>query len=282
MERITLMAVFYNEEEKLPGYFRNVEGLFDEILVVDCGSTDQTAQICKENGAKVFKSNVRYFENNVNTLIDAAKDGWVFILDADERLSPEIKGEIRRAVNENTGCAAFGINRREYLFSRFAKSGRLNLVPNVRLLRKGKFTYPPEPHSTPKIQGRTGLIQKGFILHYNLVSMPFFLQKLTRYLLDMPVEYAKAGNDKRVNIGERNQRIYSIFGKHGIRRLLLFPPVQVLNYLFRHRFILDGMNGFAYSLGMGMYAFFEEAIWQDIELRKKGKNLDWRNEYPEK
>ncbi len=282
MERITLIAVFYNEEEKLQGYFRNVKGLFDEILVVDCGSTDRTTQICLENGAKVFKSSVRYFENNVNTLIDAAKDGWIFILDADERLSPEIKEEIHRAVGENMGCAAFGINRREYLFSRFAKAGKLNLVPNVRLLRKGKFTYPSEPHATPQIQGRIGLIKKGFILHYNLVSMPFYLQKITRYLLDMPAEYAKAGNVKRVNISERNSKIYLIFGKHGIRRLLLFPTAQVLNYLFRHRFIFEGMNGFAYSVGMGMYAFFEEAIWQDMELKKRSKNLDWQGEYPER
>ena len=281
MERITLIAVFYNEEEKLPGYFRNVEGLFDEILVVDCGSTDRSAAICTENGAKVFKSSVRYFENNVNTLIDAAKDGWVFILDADERLSSELKGGIRKAVGENKGYAAFGINRREYLFNRFANSGRLNLVPNVRLLRKGKFTYPSEPHSTPQIHGETGLIKKGLILHYNLVSMPFYLQKLTRYLLDMPVEFAKAGNTKRVNIGERNSKISIIFGKHGLRRLLLFPPVQVLNYLFRHRFIFDGMNGLAYSVGMGTYAFFEEAIWQDIEQKKEGKALDWKNEYPQ-
>jgi glycosyltransferase involved in cell wall biosynthesis len=283
MEKITLAAVFYNEEEKLPGYFRNVFGVFDGIVVVDCSSTDKTAEICRKHGAKVIESGIRYFENNAAKLIEAVPDGWIFILDADERLSPELKQALRSAVEgNNEGCAAFAVNRREYLFNNFASKGRMDLSPIVRLLRKGKFIIPPEPHSTYVVHGKTGAIRKGQIQHYNLTSFGFFMRKVERYLLDLPSEYKKAGNTRRVNIGERNKGIYSLFGKHGIRRLFLFPPVQTLNYLIRHRFILDGTRGWVYSVGMGIYAFMEEALWWDAsEKEKASRTLDWQKEYPE-
>jgi glycosyltransferase involved in cell wall biosynthesis len=283
LEKITLAAVFYNEEEKLPGYFRNVSGAFDNIVVVDCSSTDKTAEICRKNGAKVVGSNIRYFENNAAKLIEASPDGWIFILDADERLSPELKQAIRSAVEGNKeGFAAFTVNRREYLFNEFASKGRMDLSPIVRLLRKGKFTIPPEPHSTYVVSGKTGAIQEGMIRHYNLTSFGFFMRKVERYLLDLPSEFKKSGNTSRVNIGERNKGIYSLFGKHGIRRLFLFPPVQTLNYLIRHRFILDGTRGWVYSVGMGIYAFMEEALWWDAtEKEKANRTLDWQKEYPE-
>jgi len=283
LEKITLAAVFYNEEEKLPGYFENVRGVFDEIVVVDCSSTDRTAEICRKNGAKVIKSSIRYFENNAARLIEDSPDGWIFILDADERLSPELKGEIRKAVEGNSGrFAAFTVNRREYLFNGFAKKGRMDISPIVRLLRKGKFHIPPEPHSTYVVNGATGRVENGMIRHYNLTSFGFFMRKIERYLLDLPTEFGKAGNTARVNIGERNRGISSLFGKHGFRRMFLFPPVQTLNYLIRHRFILDGTRGWVYSVGMGIYAFMEEALWWDAQEKEKiGKRLEWGKEYPE-
>lgn len=281
-EKITLAAVFYNEEEKLPGYFKNVAGVFDSIVVVDCSSADRTAEICRKNGARVLSSKIRYFENNAARLIAAAPDGWIFILDADERLSPELKRELRKAVDGNAGeFAAFAVNRREYMFNGFAKKGRMDLSPIVRLLRKGKFHIPPEPHSTYVVDGGVGRISKGIIQHYNLTSFEFFMRKTERYLLDMPAEYKRAGNVKRVNIGERNKGVSSIFGKHGFRRQFIFPAFHVLNYLFRHRFILDGTRGLVYSFGMGIYVFLEEALWWDAEEKKKsGCRIDWKKEYP--
>lgn len=283
MEKITLGAVFYNEEEKLPGYFKNVSGVFDSVVAVDCSSTDKTAEICRQSGAKVVRSSIRYFENNAAKLIDAAPDGWIFILDADERLSPELKKAIRLAVEGNKeGRAAFTVRRREYLFNGFARKGRMDISPIVRLLRKGKFSIPPEPHSTYVVNGKTGAINEGMIRHYNLTSFGFFMRKIERYLLDLPSEFKKSGNVSRVNIGERNRGIYSLFGKHGFRRLFLFPPMQTLNYLIRHRFIFDGTRGLVYSVGMGIYAFMEEALWWDAaEKEKSGHALDWQKEYPE-
>ncbi|MFA4982711.1 MAG: glycosyltransferase family 2 protein [Candidatus Micrarchaeia archaeon] len=280
MERITLVAVFYNEAPRLEGYFKNIEGMFHEMVVVDCGSTDGTARICERHGATVIRSNLRYFENNIGKAIKAAKNEWLFILSADERLPPETKEEVLSAPGSGR-ADVYTLQRIDYLFSGFAKTGRVD-GPSQRLFRKGCIEFQKEPHSTPKIKGRVAQLKNVFY-HYSFESVSFYLDKVNQYLVHMPGEFKKAGNAKRVSIGERNLLVGLLFGAHGIRRLLLFPVFQVGNFLFRKRFILEGMNGLLYSLFSGIHVFLEEAIYMDEKRRKeKGAALDWRREYPDR
>ena len=278
--KVTLVAVFYNEEKKLPGYFRNVEGVFDDVIVVDCSSTDATAEICRKNKATVLSSGYRYFEQNVNAALARVKTEYVFVLDADERLSDGLKREIR----ESAASAKFDryyMHRFNYIFGSFAKHEVRNIwLP--RLFRLGHVRWVrEEPHETSLMTGTLTRLSSP-MYHYANPSTVYWLKKTADYLDTMPREYAKKGQ-KKVNLGERVGAIAIVFGSHGWRRLVLFPVFQVFNYLFRHRLVLDGSAGITFSCCQGVYAFIEEAIHQEAARKEKtGAKFDWANEYPEK
>jgi glycosyltransferase involved in cell wall biosynthesis len=272
---LTLVAVFFNEELRLPGYFENVKGVFDEMIVVDCSSTDASDSICKKSGAEVISSSVRYFEQNVNKALSRVKGGWVLILDADERLSPELKKNVREMIADGK-VDVYMVKRHNYLFSGFSKYETCNThIP--RLFRIGHVVREKEePHETPKIYGRTKKTENA-ILHYVYPDVRSWLVKTEDYLIHLPEEHSKTGK-KRMLMGERNLGIAIIGGRHGLRRLFIYSPLHVLNYLFRHQLILDGAKGIIFSICCGIYVFLEEAIyWQG----KQKREFDWKSEYPD-
>ncbi len=278
---ITLVAVFYNEEKRLPGYFRNIGGYFDRMIFVDCSSTDNTYLFCEKSGAAVIKSPVRYFEQNVNKALDKVETGWVMVLDADERIPQPLKKEITEAVAKGDSDV-FLIRRVNYLFGGFSTKSSINtFLP--RLFRKGCVRWEKEmPHEAPKIYGRTKKLS-GEFYHYAYPDLPSYLSKMADYLCIMPSEYAKKGKTK-VLIGNRDRRVSMIFGTHGFRRLFIYPPVLVLSHLFAKRLILDGMGGVVFSFCAGIYAFFEEAMHWEADLQSKGGGVgfDWSREFPDR
>lgn len=279
-ERLTLLAVFYNEEKKLPGFFKNVRGLFDDIVVVDCGSTDRTSAICSKNGARVFRSKIRYFENNVNYAFSKVKGkGWILVLDADERISPEMKREMGQAI-ANPDVDVYFIKRPNYFFDGFATEGIINSF-YPRLFRKGAVRWRGMPHEKPTIHGRESKLEST-ILHYAYPTVSSFVSKMDQYIFRLPQEYAKAGKTK-VSTAERDPRIALLFGTHGLRMLFLYPIFAVLVMFFRYGLIFNGLRGIIYSLCAGVYAFLEEAsYWEQESKKKMGVVFNWEREYPDR
>ncbi|HIH30584.1 TPA: glycosyltransferase family 2 protein [Candidatus Micrarchaeota archaeon] len=280
-ERLSLVAVFYNEAEKLPGYFANVRGVADEIVAVDCSSSDRTAEICRKNGALVIPSKYRYFEQNVNKALSKVNEGgWVLVLDADERLSPGLKREIRKVL-ESPQTDVYLIKRINYLFDGFSTRSTINTwLP--RLFRKGCVHWEQEmPHEKPVVEGKTARLSSIFF-HYAYTSVPAYVQKMDEYLCRMPAEYAKKGKN-RILIGERDSKVSMIFGSHGLRRMFLYPPILVLNHLIRRRLIFDGRRGAIFAVCAGIYSFFEEAIYYEVKSKEKNSvMINWKKEYPDK
>lgn len=277
---VTLVAVFFNEEAKLDGYFRNVKGVADRIVVVDCSSTDRTAEICRKNGATVVKSPYRYFEQNVNRAMEKVETEWVLILDADERLSRELKAEIRGAARSNLADVCF-VRRINYLFDGFSTRATINnFLP--RLFRKGAVRYEQEvPHEIPAISGRKANIS-GLMYHYAYPSLQQFLRKTQEYLFEMPAEFAKKGQ-ARISAGERNSRVKFLFGTHGWRMLLLFPLFRFVDFLVFRRLALDGMRGLGFSFCAAINVVLEElAYWEAGSNKESGAVFNWNKEYPER
>jgi glycosyltransferase involved in cell wall biosynthesis len=277
--RLTLVAVFYNEEKKLGGYFKNVSGVADSAVVVDCSSSDRTAEISRKNGAVVIGSPLRYFEQNVNRALERAEGDWILILDADERLSEGLKKEIGAALRRDD-VDVFLIKRINYLFDGFSAKSSINAwLP--RLFRKGCVRWEQEmPHENPRIAGRVGRLGCVFY-HYAYPDLPAYVKKMEEYLCRLPAEYAKKGQ-KRIRLSDRDS-MSLVFGRHGWRRMFLYPPFVVMEYLLLRRLLLDGTRGIVFSYCAGAYAFFEEAVWWGEKARAaQGAAIDWGREYPEK
>src|SRR5690348_5353228 len=91
MPAISAIFITYNEESDLPEAMESLRGVADEIVVVDSGSTDRTCEIARECGARVVSRPFINFSDQKNFAVAQAAHDWVLSLDADERLSSELR-----------------------------------------------------------------------------------------------------------------------------------------------------------------------------------------------
>lgn len=106
MQRLTLCMIVKNEERFLEGCLASVSGLVNAIVLVDTGSTDRTLEIARRHGAKLVKHGWNDdFAQARNAALPHVRDGFVLVLDADERLGPGAQRAIREALSrDNFDC----------------------------------------------------------------------------------------------------------------------------------------------------------------------------------
>src|SRR5882762_9186501 len=91
MNRISFCMITRNEEKNLARALQSITGVADEIIVVDCGSTDRTTEIACEYGAKVVYRAWTNFGDQRNYAVAQSSHEWIYTLDADEALSGELR-----------------------------------------------------------------------------------------------------------------------------------------------------------------------------------------------
>src|SRR5437899_12310105 len=99
-QTISCAIVVYNEERNIRDCLESAKWM-DEIVVVDAFSQDKTVQICREYTQRIYLRPWNGFGEQKNYAIDHATCDWVFILDADERISAELCKEIERVVSSD-------------------------------------------------------------------------------------------------------------------------------------------------------------------------------------
>ena len=92
--KISVTIITLNEKENLSRCLQSVEGLADEIIVVDSGSKDQTCEIASALGAQVVKRDWTNYSDQKNFAAYSANNDWILSLDADECLSPDLRQEL--------------------------------------------------------------------------------------------------------------------------------------------------------------------------------------------
>ena len=111
---LSLCMIVKNEEAMLPGLLASVEGLWDELLVADTGSTDGTVALLEQVGATVVSHVwVDDFAAARNASLAAATGHWVLFLDADERVDAGLQGQIQKLLTDESAGAATVVMRNE-------------------------------------------------------------------------------------------------------------------------------------------------------------------------
>lgn len=181
MGKIPLSAVVLtkNEEGCIRDCLLSIKDWVDEIIVVDDESTDNTVTIAKEYADRVLRRKMDLEGVHRNWAYAQAKHGWVLSLDADEKASKELKGEISQAI-ESKEVVAFDIPLRNFIGNYWVRHGGWYPAAKVRLFRKDKFKYEEVGvHPRVFIEGKCGHL-KGDIIHKGYPDFEHFINSINR------------------------------------------------------------------------------------------------------
>jgi glycosyltransferase involved in cell wall biosynthesis len=254
----------------------------DEIFVVDSQSTDATAEIVAARGAKLvqFEFNGTWPKKKNWALENLPfRNGWVFILDADEVLPPEAEQEFARAIADPGGLAGYWINRR---FMFMGKWLRHSYYPNwnLRLFRHSLGRYEKltdadtrsgdnEVHEHVIVSGPTGRLRCEMD-HYAFPTVEVFIEKHNRYSnweARVSADRKLSGSAAQISSGEvgRRRRLKQLSQRLPFRPLLRFLYIYVWQKGF-----LDGREGYYFARLHALYEFLSVA--KTYELTKAGRS----------
>ncbi len=154
MTPVSVVINTLNEEAALPGCLATLEWA-DEIVVVDMHSDDRTREIAAKAGCRVLEhERVGYVEPARNFAVAQARNAWVLVVDADERVPPGLVDWMQRIL-PGTGASAFRIPRRNYYGTTWMRCCGWFPDRQLRLFRRDKIAYSDRIHRPPRVDGVT-------------------------------------------------------------------------------------------------------------------------------
>jgi glycosyltransferase involved in cell wall biosynthesis len=176
---LSVVIITKNEEKRLVPCLESVAWA-DEIIVLDDESADRTAQIADDFGAKVIKRKMDVEGTHRNFGYAQAKNDWVLSLDADERVTPELRDEIIELFKKGFSTTGYNIPRRNYIGDYWVRYGGWYPSSQMKLFRKDKFKWEEvEVHPRAFLQGVAGFL-KNDIIHYSYRDFSDFLNKVNK------------------------------------------------------------------------------------------------------
>jgi glycosyltransferase involved in cell wall biosynthesis len=167
--KISATIITFNEQSNIKAACESVAWA-DEVVVVDSNSTDQTRELAEACGARIITNAWPGFGAQKQFAVEQAKHDWIFSLDADERVSDELRNSIQslRSANESALADGYEIARRTYYQQRWIRGGGWYPDRQLRLFKKTKGRW-KERHIHESVMmnpgARVGKLA-GDLLHY--------------------------------------------------------------------------------------------------------------------
>ncbi len=253
---LSVIVITLNEADRIRPCLESVHGWADEIIVLDSGSTDGTVDIVREYTDKVWVTDWPGFGRQKQRALDHATGEWVLSIDADERVTSELRAEIDHTLSGIPANTGYDVHRPVVLFGRimdFSGSGQSPL----RLFRRSEaaFTLVPVHERVDLKSGTLGRL-RGALYHETYRDYNHAVAKFG--------EYAWLQANERYRNGKRS----GLFSA-ALRGVLNF----LHNYFIRLGF-LDGSRGFILAALHANYTFNKYAALWEIELRESHKRRD--------
>lgn len=180
MIRLSVCTITLNEEKDLPRALDSVRGVADEIVVVDCGSKDRTQEFARERGASVFERAWTSYEEQWNFAAFCARNEWIFVLAADEEVSPELRAELLEWKQQEPKVRVYEMPRRAWYLGAWIKHCGWYPDYQRRLYRRDSARFAGIIHEVLRFEGKPGRL-RGDLLHYTMNSFAEHEDKVERY-----------------------------------------------------------------------------------------------------
>jgi len=180
MSRLSIAVITRNEETNLRACLESAAWA-DEIVVVDAESSDATAAIAREFTERVYIRAWPGFAAQKAFALEQCTSPWIFSLDADERIRPELAVEIRRVIADPAALPGYRVGRRSWFLGRWIRHGGWYPGYQLRLFRRDAVAViDRRVHEGFTVAGESGTLQ-GDLDHYSHPSIVSSLEKMGRY-----------------------------------------------------------------------------------------------------
>ncbi len=251
---ISAIIISFNEAERIEGCLQSLQGIVDEIVLVDNGSTDGTVEIAKQYGAKVFHQDWLGYGPQKNVAINHTSHNYILQIDCDERLDETLCQSILQE-KKNGLHGAYEIPFLHNYYGKFIRHGLQFPDKKMRLWNKQHFVWDNrEVHESLLMPNDYPVsVLKGFMLHYTYTTLAQHIAKSNRYSTE---------GANQLFVKGKNTHWWKIW---------LSPFFTFLNaYLFKLG-LLDGWHGFIIAIMESTTTFMKYAkLW---EMNKAGNKM---------
>ena len=239
MPTLSVILITRNEEANLDDCLTSLDGIAQQIVVVDTNSSDRTLEIAKKHGATISQpTDWPGFGPQKNRALDLANGEWVLSLDADERVTPSLKSEILTAIQHNAHVDCFAIPRLSWYCGRFIRHSGWSPDYVHRLFKRGTARFSDDlVHERLIPNGQVTKLENP-LLHYSFMNYSQVLQKLDRY--------STASAEQAFAKGKTSSPLKAVL--HGAWAFFR-------TYILRAGF-LDGPQGFALAISNGQGTYY--------------------------
>jgi len=180
MNRLSICVITLNEAHDLPRLLKSAEGIAEEIVVVDSGSTDATVEIARAAGARVLTRAWTNYAEQKNFAASQASEDWILLLDADEEISGELRESIVKWKAVSPEFPVYEMARLAWFLGAWIHHSRWYPDWQRRLYDRRKAQFSGAIHESLQFQGSAGRLQ-GDLLHYTVRNLDEQRQKSEEY-----------------------------------------------------------------------------------------------------
>lgn len=247
MPLISVVIICKNEASVIGPTLQSLQGLTDDVIVYDNGSSDNTMEVARRYNVKVHQGSWEGFGKTKTKANKLAKHDWVLSLDADE----QIDGELKRTLlafepgNEKT---VYDLKFKNFLGNKLLKHGEWGYDWHIRLFNRKSVHWNNEPvHETLVLPVDVRVKKlKGAVLHQTMKDIHEYAQKM--------VHYAMLSADKYF---QQKKKVSWV-------KLRLSPGFNFLNYYIFKLGFLDGHEGYVCAKMTAHYTFLKYARLKEL------------------
>ncbi len=238
MQSLSVVIICKNEAAIIGKTLQSLEGLTDDIIVYDNGSTDDTVAIAQKFPVKLQEGFWAGFGRTKNIANAKARYDWILSLDADEVIDEQLK-KILLALSLGDEMTAYEIKFKNFFGDKWLRFGEWGNDKHIRLYNRRKVNWDEEPVHEKLLfpEGTTISRLKGNVLHYTAIDIEKYRSKLAKYAVLNARKYYEQGK----KAGLFKKYVASIFS-------------FVQNYIFRAGF-LDGEAGYRCAMMTSKYTY---------------------------
>ncbi len=237
---LSVVIITKNEAHIIEKALQSLQGVTNDIIVVDSGSTDGTQMICKKFNATVIETGWNGYGANKNKGNTAAANDWIFSLDADEAIDEELKQTLQQ-IDLKDDKAVYEVKRKNFFCNKPIHYGEWAGDKAIRLFNRKIASWNDAAVHEKLIlpNDMKVVLLKGSLSHYTVHNVEDYLEKTERY--------AKLSAEKYFTQGKKTNYF----------KIYLSPLFTFLqHYIFRLGF-LDGRLGFFIAKTTARYTYLK-------------------------